>query len=237
MKYTKKFMVVPYQEQSDSYIEQVQNSNDNKILSNILEDKNNLQQYNKYNETFKKIMYKKKPKQTINSTKDNEINEKLKNMQELINDILMNKNINNDSFYKPVAKSTRSKKNKTSKSTTKKKRSSLQKLSNVQNTDNELDNSIQNTLNTGVSETLDPEKFTELTNIIKNQISNEKNLLTDDNDNSIDNSVKTNSKKQDIHKRLSLAPKKKQHKRLSIKTKDYKYDNNRDELKQKWEHL
>ena len=117
MKYTKKWIVVPY-------VEEVENnsnySNLEKIVKqdNITED----QKADLYNNTFKKIINQSNEKEVnLDNYEENQI-EKLKNqfeqidldrqkeidfLKESVNSLLEKNNTNNESFYKPPFKSTR----------------------------------------------------------------------------------------------------------------------------------
>ena len=108
MKYTKKFMVVPFEEETETELLQKNERKEDKKLTDIL----NSNDYHKYNQTFKKSLYNKTDKQ--NDKKEKNFETELNNITNIINDILENKKVNDDNYYKPIFTQTRSKKEKKS---------------------------------------------------------------------------------------------------------------------------
>ncbi|MCP4052058.1 MAG: hypothetical protein GY739_03145 [Mesoflavibacter sp.] len=127
-----------------------------------------------------------------------------------------NKKINDDNYYKPIFTQTRSKKEK--KSPTKKK-SPVKKLVKKEQKTKKVDafeEPIEDTLNTGVSEVLDPERFTQLENVIKTQIKqDQESIFTDD----IDSDETHKSIRKKIIKTQPSAPKKAVKIRKSLDTR------------------
>ena len=247
MKYTKKFMVVPFEEETETELILKKEKNNDKKLTEILAS-NEPNTYNKYNETFKKNIYQKDEKHS--EKKQKEFEKELENITGIIMDILENKKVNDDDYYKPIFTQTRSKKEK--KSPTKKnstikinspikKKSPVKRIVKKEKKTKKVETSeepIENTLNTGVSEVLDPERFNQLENVIKTQIKNEQeSILTDD----IDSDETNKSIRKKIIKTQPLAPKKavktreSLDKKRQIDTKQNK-QNNKD-TKTKWDFL
>jgi hypothetical protein len=223
MKYTKKFMVVPFEEETETELLQKNERKEDKKLTDIL----NSNDYHKYNQTFKKSLYNKTDKQ--NDKKEKNFETELNNITNIINDILENKKVNDDNYYKPIFTQTRSKKTKKSpikkKTPTKIEKKTKSKKLNVSK------ESIENTLNTGLSEILDPERYNQLENVLKNQIKNEQeNLMTEDTDS--DDINKSIRKK--ILQSLPSAPKKVQKTRESLNKNRIDITKNN---QTKWDHL
>ncbi len=105
-------MVVPFEEETETELILKKEKNNDKKLTEILAS-NEPNTYNKYNETLKKNIYQKDEKHSEKNKKEFE------NITGIIMDILENKKINDDDYYKPIFTQTRSKKEK--KSPTKKK--------------------------------------------------------------------------------------------------------------------
>lgn len=223
MKYTKKFMVVPFEEETETELLQKNERKEDKKLTDIL----NSNDYHKYNQTFKKSLYNKTDKQ--NDKKEKNFETELNNITNIINDILENKKVNDDNYYKPIFTQTRSKKTKKSpikkKTPTKIEKKTKSKKLNVSK------ESIENTLNTGLSEILDPERYNQLENVLKNQIKKEQeNLMTEDTDS--DDINKSIRKK--ILQSLPSAPKKVQKTRESLNKNRIDITKNN---QTKWDHL
>ena len=199
MKYTKKFMVVPFEEETETEILNRKEKEQDKKLSDILRN-DDPKNYNEYNELFKKSIYKQSKKLPIQNNNHEKFEKELNTINDIIKDILENKQINDDNFYKPIHTQTRSKKlNKSIKPSLKKKtnkRKSVKRLNTSQ-----LPQSVEDTLNTGISESFDPDTFKQIGNIIKEQIKKENydKILTDDSDtddNKTPNKTKQRKKKQ-----------------------------------------
>ena len=223
MKYTKKFMVVPFEEETETELLQKNERKEDKKLTDILKSND----YHKYNQTFKKSLYNKTDKQ--NDKKEKNFETELNNITNIINDILENKKVNDDNYYKPIFTQTRSKKTKKSpikkKTLTKIEKKTKSKKLNVSK------ESIENTLNTGLSEILDPERYNHLENVLKNQIKKEQeNLMTEDTDS--DDINKSIRKK--ILQSLPSAPKKVQKTRESLNKNRIDITKNN---QTKWDHL
>ncbi len=206
-------MVVPFEEETNTEMILKNEKNIDKKLTEILAS-NEPNTYNKYNETFKQNIYQKDKKNS--EKKKKEFEKELENITGIIMDILENKKINDDNYYKPIFTQTRSKKEK--KSPTKKK-SPVKKIVKKEQKTKKVDASeepIEDTLNTGVSEVLDPERFTQLENVIKTQIKqDQESIFTDD----IDSDETHKSIRKKIIKTQPSAPKKAVKIRKSLDTK------------------
>ena len=216
-------MVVPFEEETETELLQKNERKEDKKLTDIL----NSNDYHKYNQTFKKSLYNKTDKQ--NDKKEKNFETELNNITNIINDILENKKVNDDNYYKPIFTQTRSKKTKKSpikkKTPTKIEKKTKSKKLNVSK------ESIENTLNTGLSEILDPERYNQLENVLKNQIKKEQeNLMTEDTDS--DDINKSIRKK--ILQSLPSAPKKVQKTRESLNKNRIDITKNN---QTKWDHL
>lgn len=223
MKYTKKFMVVPFEEETETELLQKNERKEDKKLTDIL----NSNDYHKYNQTFKKSLYNKTDKQ--NDKKEKNFETELNNITNIINDILENKKVNDDNYYKPIFTQTRSKKTKKSpikkKTPTKIEKKTKSKKLNVSK------ESIENTLNTGLSEILDPERYNQLENVLKNQIKKEQeNLMTEDTDS---DDINKSIRKKILQSQPS-APKKVQKTRESLNKNRIDITKNN---QTKWDHL
>lgn len=227
MKYTKKYMVVPFEEETESELLQKNDRKLDKKLTDIITT-NDPNTYSKYNHTFKKNTYKQTDKK--DDKKEKNFEKELNNITNIINDILENKKVNDDNFYKPIFTQTRSSKEKKIKKTPTKKKTPAKKEKKVKRL-NVSKESIENTLNTGVSEILDPDKYNHLVDVIKDQIKDEQeNLLTDD----TDSDELNQSNKKRLTQNQPSAPKKLQ------KTRESLFNNRISTTKDidtKWDHL
>lgn len=210
MKYTKKFMVVPYEEESEQEALKRKEREDDKVLTDIVVG-NDPDKYNKYNEAFKKSIFKRKEsQQQSNNTEDyqKKFKDELGEINGMINDILENKKKNDDDFYKPTSTQTRSKKQ----TTVKKKK--LEKKTPIKKSKKETMQSRSSTdtakkptskSKKQMEKSLSMDKINNLGGIIETQIMQDK-VMTEDEDFKTPDQIER--RKSILKKSTGKAPKK-----------------------------
>jgi len=211
MKYTKKYMVVPFEAESEEELLKRKEREHDKELSDIVAT-NDSNSYHKYNELFKKSIYKRKnlPEEKQNS--ENTFGKELLEINGLIQDILENKRINDDSYYKPVSKNTRNTKNtrKTKNATILNKKNDETVKIEKKVKKNEKNNKDQ------IKDSIDPNKVEQLGEVLLKQINTDqihsinKNQIPTDTDNEGKNYKTPKNSRISIFKKSSTsqAPKK-----------------------------
>lgn len=232
MKYTKKYMVVPFEEESEEEVLKRKEREQDKELSDIVAT-NDSKSYDKYNETFKKSIYKRKTLPEDTQSLENKFQKELVEINEIIHDILENKRINNDSYFKPVSRNIRQRAEKQKKEIKK----NIQKAEKTEKTEKkEKKEKKTRDKKNQLKAFIDPNKVDKFGEVLQEQIRVDQ-VLTEDEDEEYTTPIKSRKSTSKRLKSSTKAPKKIQNKRDSSQIYRQFDEESYNDNKSQWEHL